>query len=125
MPAKIEKNTVEEGLLRKKVEFNANQSRILKAGARALIPILVKNTPKSDRRGHARDHIAISNVKTDRGSGEKYVDIGYTKGYAHRIHATEFGTMYQRPQLWITKTEKSNRQLVYSAMLTAMKRSLK
>ncbi|CAD7359854.1 hypothetical protein [Staphylococcus schleiferi] len=34
MPAKIEKNTVEEGLLRKKVEFSANQSRILKAGAR-------------------------------------------------------------------------------------------
>lgn len=125
MPAKIEKNDIEQGLLRKQLEFKTNQNKILRAGAQSLVPILARATPVSDRKKHAKDHVAISNVKTDRTSSEKYVDVGYTKGYAHRIHAAEFGTMYQRPQLWITKTEKSSRQLVYKAMLSAMKRVVK
>lgn len=125
MGATIEKNDVEKGLLRKQLEFNANQNKVLRAGAQSLVPILTRATPVSDRKKHAKDHVAISNVKTDRNSYEKYVDVGYTKGYSHRIHATEFGTMYQRPQLWITKTEKGSRQLVYKAMLSAMKKVVK
>lgn len=51
-------------------------------------------------------------MKTDRDSSEKIVTVGYTKGVSHRIHATEFGTMYQSPQLFITKTEKQGKDKV-------------
>ncbi|EGQ3873759.1 HK97 gp10 family phage protein [Staphylococcus pseudintermedius] len=123
MPAKIERNDIEQGLMRQQLKFRANQKRILLAGALSLVPDLVRNTPVSgDTKRHAKDHIAVSNVKTDRASGESYVNIGYTKGYAHRIHATEFGTMYQQPQLFITKTEKANRDKVFKAMSTAFRR---
>ncbi|MFO3691184.1 HK97-gp10 family putative phage morphogenesis protein [Staphylococcus felis] len=125
MGAKIEKNDVEQGLIRKQMEFKASQNRVLRAGVMALIPLLKRNTPASDNKRHAKDNIAVSNIRNDRDSNEKYVIIGYAKGYSHRIHATEFGTMYQRPQLWITKTEKDGSMLVYKAMLTAMKRVMK
>ncbi|NJI00072.1 hypothetical protein GLV88_06250 [Staphylococcus hyicus] len=125
MGAKIEKNDIEQGLVRKQIEFKSSQNRVLRAGALALTPLLKRNTPVSDRKRHAKDNIAVSNIRTDRDSSEKYVLIGYTKGYSHRIHATEFGTMYQRPQMWITKTEKNGSKLVYKAMLTAMKRVMK
>ncbi|EGQ2903534.1 HK97 gp10 family phage protein [Staphylococcus pseudintermedius] len=122
MPAKISRNDIEQGLMRQQLNFKADQKRVLLAGAMSLIPALKKNTPLSDRKSHAKDHISVSNVKTDKDSGESYVTIGYTKGYAHRIHATEFGTMYQQPQLFITKTEKANRDTVFKAMSTAFRR---
>lgn len=125
MVAKIEKNTMESGLRQKVHEFPKIQSRVLKAGASSLIPLLVKNTPKSNRTKHAKDHVAMSNVRTDRDSYEKYVTIGYERGYSHRIHVIEFGTMYQRPQLFVTKSEKEGRSLVNKAMLTAMRRGVK
>lgn len=125
MGAKIEKNTMESGLKKKIQEFPRMQNRVLKAGASSLIPILVKNTPKSDRTKHAKEHVAMSNIRTDKGTYEKYVTIGYEKGYSHRMHTTEFGTMYQRPQLFITKSEKEGRSVVNKAMVTALKRGVK
>ncbi len=73
----------------------------------SLVPLLKSNTPFANTKKHARDHIAVSNVKTDRHTSEKIVTIGYAKGVSHRIHATEFGTMYQKPQLFITKNRKA------------------
>lgn len=125
MPAKIEKNDIEQGLVRKRLEFNAKQNQVLREAAQALVPELARTTPVSYRKKHAKSHVTISNVRTDKNSYEKYIVVGYEKGYSHRIHATEFGTMYQRPQLWITKTEKNNRQLVYRKMLSAMKKVIK
>lgn len=125
MGAKIEKNTMESGLKKKIQEFPRMQNRVLKAGASSLIPILVKNTPKSDRTKHAKEHVAMSNIRTDKGTYEKYVTIGYEKGYSHRMHTAEFGTMYQRPQLFITKSEKEGRSVVNKAMVTALKRGVK
>ncbi|UNA87377.1 HK97 gp10 family phage protein [Staphylococcus pseudintermedius] len=107
MPAKISRNDIEQGLMRQQLNFKANQKRVLLAGAMSLIPALKKNTPLSDRKSHAKDHISVSNVKTDKDSGESYVTIGYTKGYAHRIHATEFGTMYQQLTVIHYKNRKS------------------
>ncbi|WP_239740533.1 MULTISPECIES: HK97-gp10 family putative phage morphogenesis protein [unclassified Mammaliicoccus] len=125
MGAKIEKNTMESGLRKQVRNFPKIQNRVLKAGASSLIPLMVKNTPKSERTKHAKDHVAMSNVKTDRDSYEKYVTIGYERGYSHRIHVIEFGTMYQRPQLFITKSEKEGRSIVNKAMVTAMRRGMR
>lgn len=125
MGAKIEKNTMESGLRKQVQNFPKIQSRVLKAGASSLMPLMVKNTPKSERTKHAKDHVAMSNVRTDRDSFEKYVTIGYERGYSHRIHVIEFGTMYQRPQLFITKSEKEGRSIVNKAMVTAMRRGMR
>lgn len=125
MGAKITENTVASGLKRELLEMSTQQNRVLKAGASTLIPLLRKNTPKGEQTRHAKDHIGVSRIKSDSNSFEKYVTIGYEKGYSHRIHTSEFGTMYQRPQLFITKTEKEGRSGVISAMATAMKRGLR
>ncbi|AQN32267.1 MULTISPECIES: HK97-gp10 family putative phage morphogenesis protein [Mammaliicoccus] len=125
MGGKIVKNTVAEGLKRELLQMSTLEKRVLKAGASTIIPILRKNTPLGEQQRHARNYIAISNVKTDRSTLEKYVAVGYEKGYSHRIHTTEFGTMYQRPQLFITKSEKESRNIVFNAMKTAMKRGLR
>lgn len=125
MGARIEKNTVELGLKREVIKMDKNMPRILRAGANSLIPLLRKNTPLGYKKRHARDNIAVSNVRTNRMSGEKYLVIGYKKGVSHRIHATEFGTMYQSPQLFVTKTEKQGRNKVVKAMETAARRAIK
>ena len=116
MGARIESNNIEQGLKNAVLKMNLNSNVIVKAGAMSLVPLL-KNTKK-----HARDHIAVSNVKTDRHTSEKIVTIGYAKGVSHRIHATEFGTMYQKPQLFITKTEKQGKNKVLKTMLDTAKR---
>ena len=50
-------------------------------------------------------------MKTDRDSSEKIVTVGYTKGVSHRIHATEFGTMYKVTTIH-NKTEKQGKDKV-------------
>ena len=45
MPAKIEKNDIEQGLVRKQLEFNAKQNQVLREAAQALVPELARTTP--------------------------------------------------------------------------------
>jgi HK97 gp10 family phage protein len=125
MGAKITVNTIEEGLKKEVQKFPRIQSKALKEGANSLKPILFKNTPLSSETRHARNNIAISNIRTDKDTFDKYAVIGFPKGYSHRIHTTEFGTMYQRPQLFITKTEKEGREDANDAIVAAMRRGMK
>jgi len=122
------KITDETGLAFNEMErkFNASVRRTLNAGARTFEQALIRNTPKSsfDSRRHAKENIAVSNVRTDRSSFEKYMVVGYKRGVSHRIHATEFGTMYQRPQGFITKTYNQTKQSAWNAMLEAARRQL-
>ncbi|HHW5045070.1 TPA: HK97-gp10 family putative phage morphogenesis protein [Staphylococcus aureus] len=122
MGARIESNNIEQGLKNAVLKMNLNSNVIVKAGAMSLVPLLKSNTPFANTKKHARDHIAVSNVKTDRHTSEKIVTIGYAKGVSHRIHATEFGTMYQKPQLFITKTEKQGKNKVLKTMIDTAKR---
>lgn len=78
MPAKIEKNDIEQGLVRKQLEFNAKQNQVLREAAQALVPGLARTTPVSDRKKHAKSHVTISNVRTDKNSYEKY-DVYHVK----------------------------------------------
>ncbi|NFW45353.1 hypothetical protein G0V92_08440, partial [Staphylococcus aureus] len=69
-----------------------------------------------------REHIGDANEKTERDSSQKIVTVGNTKGVSHRIRAAEFGTMYQSPQLFITKTEKQGKDKVLKTMIATAKR---
>ena len=59
--------------------MNLNGNAIIKAGAMSLVPLLKVIHPSLTPK-HAREHIGVSNVKTDRDSSEKIVTVGYTKG---------------------------------------------
>ena len=58
--------------------MNLNGNAIIKAGAMSLVPLLKVIHPSLTPK-HAREHIGVSNVKTDRDSSEKIVTVGYTK----------------------------------------------
>lgn len=107
-------------------KYNASVRKTLLAGAKVFEQSLIRNTPKSafNRRRHAKENIAVSNVRTDRSSHEKYMVVGYRRGVSHRIHATEFGTMYQRPQGFITRTYNQSKQSAWNAMLESARRQL-
>lgn len=107
-------------------KYNASVRKTLLAGAKVFEQSLIRNTPKSafNRRRHAKENIAVSNVRTDRSSHEKHMVVGYRRGVSHRIHATEFGTMYQRPQGFITRTYNQSKQSAWNAMLESARRQL-
>lgn len=65
MGARIESNNIEQGLKNAVLKMNLNSNVIVKAGAMSLVPLLKSNTPFANTKKHARDHIAVSNVKTD------------------------------------------------------------
>lgn len=75
MGARIESNNIEQGLKNAVLKMNLNSNVIVKAGAMSLVPLLKSNTPFANTKKHARDHIAVSNVKTDRHTSEKIVQL--------------------------------------------------
>ena len=105
--------------------YNKSVRNTLLAGVEVFEEALIRNTPKSvSGKRHAKDNIAISNLRTDRGTQEKYMAVGYKRGVSHRVHATEFGTMYQRPQGFITKTYNTSKESAWNAMLRSARRQL-
>lgn len=105
--------------------YKKNRRRVMLAGAKTLQQKLIRNTPVDlDTSVNARDETAISNVRTDKNTREGYIAVGYTSKVSHRIHVTEFGSMYQRPQGFITRTYNEGIDDAYKAMLRAARRVL-
>lgn len=105
--------------------YKKNRRRVMLAGAKTLQQKLIRNTPVDlDTSVNARDETAISNVRTDKNTREGYIAVGYTSKVSHRIHVTEFGSMYQRPQGFITRTYNEGIDDAYKAMLRAARRML-
>lgn len=119
--------TDDTGLAFNELEKNYNKSRrrVILAGAKTFQQKLIKNTPVDlDTRVNAKDETAISNMRTDKDTREGYMAVGYTSKVSHRIHVTEFGSMYQRPQGFITRTYNEGMDDAYDAMLRAARRML-
>lgn len=105
--------------------YKKNRRHVMLAGAKTLQQKLIRNTPVDlDTSVNARDETAISNVRTDKDTREGYITVGYTSKVSHRIHVTEFGSMYQRPQGFITRTYNEGIDDAYKAMLRAARRML-
>ncbi|MCM3367866.1 HK97 gp10 family phage protein [Bacillus safensis] len=84
----------------------------LEIGAEMYADGLEKNTPKSILSGkheHLKDHIVYTKPKVD---GEMYVSIGYDKEVAWRVHMTNWGTIKQRPQHFIERTENEFKDVI-------------
>ncbi|MCH4984219.1 HK97-gp10 family putative phage morphogenesis protein [Macrococcoides goetzii] len=89
---------------------------------------LEKITPydlKDDDGIHMKDHVVMSNAKTDAEHGGRYVTIGYPKGIKHRVHFAEFGTINQSPQAFISKTIQSTKSKVKQEIIKELKGAIK
>lgn len=90
---------------------------------------LVQNTPywsskkSSGKRGaymqeHAKNHVVTGSVKNGT------IDVGYDKEVSWRVHFTEFGTIKQKPQAAVKKTQKQIENEVTNIIAGELKRRL-
>ena len=105
---------------------NKEVSRALRGAAPVVQERLEKNTPKGAyvQRKHASKNVVISNVKTNRESGAKYISVGYPRGVSYRIHFIEFGTLRKKPYLHMTKTINDTKEAVLQELANQLKKGL-
>ena len=127
MSVKIE--GVEEllnALAETEAEMRKATHRANTAGAKVVQAELERTVPWSKMFGSsvpfAKDNVAISNNRTDSGTGESFVAVGFNKKVSYRIHFLEFGTISQNPSAFMTNTSKTTARDVESAMLDEVKK---
>lgn len=82
---------------------------------------LESNTPvyKDSRNGkHAKDEVVKSTTK------DGYAEIGYSNEVSWRMHFIEFGTINQRPQGFVQRTQREIEKEVVKIMTNAIKKEL-
>lgn len=107
-------------------------NKALKGSAEIVKKELEKNTPKSlimhPKHPNARQNVVITNVKTNKDTGSKYITVGFSgkqpADVSWRIHFIEFGTIRQKPQLFMTKTIKNTQEAVKKEIMKQLKKGL-
>lgn len=67
---------------------------------------------------HMKDHVVISKFK------DGLIQVGFEKEVSWRVHFTEFGTIKQRPNGFIERTQQSTQNDVFKIMEKAIKKEL-
>lgn len=106
--------------------------KALRSSAEILKKGLEKNTPdsliKNPRHPNARHNVVITNVKTNKDTGAKYITVGYSGKHPNdvswRIHFVEFGSIRQRPQLFMEKTINETKDKVRNEIMKHLKKGL-
>lgn len=121
MGVEIEIRGVDENLRRLVGEEKRVRNTGLKMAAKAVAERLKQNTPVSrDNAGkHMKDDIKISRVDQN---GE--IMVGFGKETYWRAHFVEMGTIKQRPQGFIQRTEEEMRNEVFDIMVAEFRRGL-
>ncbi|RST59710.1 hypothetical protein D5F11_011450 [Siminovitchia terrae] len=96
------------------------------AGGKVIKEELKSNVPRSGYSGanpQARlaDNVVMSGNRTDGGSGESYVAVGFNKAANFRAHIPEFGSISQSPQGYMTKTVHATERKVAQEMEKAIR----
>lgn len=99
------------------------------AGGDVIVEELRKNVPKSGYGGAKAQARLVSAVtksgnKTDKGTFEPYVDVGFNRSANFRAHFQEFGTIFQAPQGYMAKTVQAVEGKVAKEMENAIRRVL-
>lgn len=99
------------------------------AGADIIANELKRNVPKSGYGGAKAQARLVSAVtksgnKTDKGTFEPYVDVGFNRSANFRAHFQEFGTISQAPQGYMAKTVQAVEGRVVRGMESAIRRVL-
>lgn len=100
------------------------------AGGKVVMEELKRNVPKSGYSGpnpQARlvDAVTMSGNRTDKGTAESYVAVGFNKSANFRAHIPEFGSISQAPQGYMTKTVQATEGKVAKEMADAIKKVLR
>ena len=122
MGVEIDTKSIDQALKRMVAEEKKVRNKGLKEAAKAVAERLRENTPIDLTDGnekHMKDEIAISGVDQN---GEIYV--GYGKETAWRAHFVEMGTIKQRPQHFIERTEQEMQEEIMRIMAEEFKRGL-
>ncbi|AVD56213.1 HK97-gp10 family putative phage morphogenesis protein [Heyndrickxia faecalis] len=141
MTVEVDISGIEAGLRRLAAKEKKVQRAGLKKAAEAIADRLRENTPYYDGKrdgkwkaqrqfeketgsnngdfAHLRDDIKISNMNQ---FGEVFV--GFGKETYWRVHFTEMGTIKQKPQAFIQRTEEEMRRKVMTIMVKEFKRGL-
>jgi HK97 gp10 family phage protein len=112
----IDKNILEMVKGQKKVIDDA-----IKEGAKLIKRGLEEEAPKNTfiNEEHIRDNVKISKIDDD-----GTITIGFNKNVSWRVHFTELGTIHQRPNNFIERTEKSLQNEVMDLIQRELKKGL-
>lgn len=113
--AYIDSSDVTKGLKKVQQSIRKAEKEALKEAANHVANELEKNTPKSkEGTDHAKNHVVKSGVK------DGMAEVGFDKDVAWRIHFIEFGTIKQRPQGFVQKTQTQVEQEVVEIITKAL-----
>ncbi len=96
------------------------RNKALKVASEAFAKKLKENTPYyNDDTVHMRDDIKISKIDAN---GEIF--IGYGKETAWRVHFVEIGTIKQKPQVFMQRTEREMKNTIKNIIEKEIKKGL-
>lgn len=98
-----------------------------RAGGEIVAKELERQVPVSGRGGSAKldNTVATSNNRRDKDTGENYVAVGFSRETSHRVHVTEFGSLKQSSQGFMTKTVNITANDVQKAMMDEVRKVLR
>lgn len=114
------KNDIDVGLKRMAAQNKRVLNKALRSAGEALADRLQTKTPYEPKtKLHLRDNIVVGNPDPNGN-----IKIGYDKKVAWRAHFVELGTIYQKPQAMIQRTEEEMKDQVMSIMKAELKKGL-
>ncbi|WP_025726784.1 HK97-gp10 family putative phage morphogenesis protein [Heyndrickxia ginsengihumi] len=122
MGVEIDTSSIDKALKQMAGKEKRVRNRALKQGANTLAARLRENTPVDDNDNnekHMRDGIVVSGVNAD---GE--IQVGYDKETYWRVHFSELGTIKQRPQGFIQRTEEEMKNEFFKTVQDELKKGL-
>lgn len=129
MSVEIDSSEVFKALRELKTSVKRVENPALRKAASFTKTKLEQNTPRWDgkksngKRGsymqeHAKDHVVIGPVK------DGNIEVGYDDDVSWRMHFIEFGTIKQKPQGIVQKTQKQIENQVTEIIANELKRRL-
>lgn len=114
---------LEEGLKRMARDNIRARDKALKKGAEHIRDRLQRNTPISSKGRPGHKHMKDFTVHTEV-SSEGEVRIGFSKDVNYRAHFVELGTVYQRPQAFMKRTQVETKQDFFDIVAEELRREL-
>jgi len=95
-------------------------NKALKEGSKVIAKGLKEEAPLSSlNKDHIKDNVKVSKIQDD-----GTVLIGFDKKVNWRVHFTELGTIHQRPNNFMERTETSYKNEVMEVIQKELKRGL-
>jgi len=100
------------------------ENKALREGAEIVRVDAGRRAPRSELdKPHLADNIIKSNVKTDRRSGIKYIDVGPGKGFFYGLFI-EYGTSKIEAKPFLSTAYKENRNEVLKTMADVLRKEI-